>query len=461
MSDGRPLTPGEVDLARSIYGDLIDYSEVTIYNRKWFHLQADQVTMAPNGNIYFPNESLFYRDDFSAEASGSFYEVEPGRGYIGVDVKAHFIHEVGHVFQAQHGVPVVLRGVIEQGVNPLPFIDVYDFEDELADGDPFHTWGIEEQADYFSAVYYQREHFKAFGFYSDRFPSLPKLEAIAPVNIRPATECFLPGTPVAMWDAPDRPIEAVALGDLVVSYDRAGRLVPGRVSRVFANEVRVILDLFGLMVTPGHVTLCGEGPHAGRHVPVLDILRTDGALVMRDGTLVRAATGCPVGSEGDAWVAAVVGEPRPSGRVHVTEARHIRAGTRVVTADGRDVSVLEAIRAAGGEVGPNGWVRPRGEPEAEGMPFHWAFSERLPAPEDYVLARSGTTLGDIYAAGEWEAVPPQGPAPEGAPKARPAPNVPLALRGQGDPLAARGGAFAPSEAAQGRASARTPGALPH
>ena len=270
--------------------------------------------------------------------------------------------------------------------------------------------------------------------------------------------CFLPGTPIAMWGAPDKPIEAVAVGNLVVSYDRRGRLVPGRVSRVFQNEVRVILDLFGLMVTPGHVTLCGEGEHAGRHVPVLDILRSDGALVMRDGTLVRAATGCAVGSEGDAWVAAVAGEPRGGGRVHVTEARHLRVGTRVILADGRDVSVLELIRAAGGEVGADGWVRPRGEPEAEGKPYLWAFSDRLPNPEDHVLARSGTTLADIYAAGEWEAVPPLGEAPAHVPAARPAPNLPLALRGLDDPLAALGGAFAPPGEAR---TTRTVGALLH
>lgn len=256
-----------------------------------------------------------------------------------------------------------------------------------------------------------------------------------------------------MWGAPDKPIEAVAPGDWVVSYDRAGRLVPGRVSRVFTNQVRVILDLFGLMVTPGHVTLCGDGEHAGRHVPVLDILRTDGALVMRDGSLVRAATGCPVGSEGDAWVCAVVGEARGPGRVHVTQAGRIRAGTRVILGDGRCVSVLELIRAAGGELGADGWVRPQGEPLAEGRPYLWAFSERLPLPEDHVLARSGTTLGDIFAAGEWEAVPPQGPAPQGTPKARPAPNLPLALRGLTDPLGARGGAFAPPRKAQRAAAA--------
>jgi hypothetical protein len=38
------------------------------------------------------------------------------------------------------------------------------------------------------------------------------------------------------------------------------------------------------------------------------------------------------------------------------------------------------------------------------QPFAWAGS--LPAPEDYVLRRSGLTLAGIYAAEEWES-PPQ------------------------------------------------------
>ena len=169
-----------------------------------------------------------------------------------------------------------------------------------------------------------------------------------------------------------------------------------------------------------------------------------------------------MGSEGDAWVAAVAGEPRGGGRVHVTEARHIRAGTRVILADGRDVSVLELIRAAGGEVGADGWVRPAGQPEAEGKPYLWAFSDRLPNPEDHVLARSGTHApGHLRRRGEWEAVRPLGEAPAGVPAARPMPNLPLALRGLDDPLSARGGAFAPPGEARARASARTPGALLH
>lgn len=256
------------------------------------------------------------------------------------------------------------------------------------------------------------------------------------------SECFLPGTPISLWDGDVKPIEAVAAGDVVVAYDRAGRLVPGRVARAFVNEARQVLDVHGLMVTPGHVTLCGDGPFAGRHVPILDILRSDGALVREDGSLARAATGCAVGSEGDHWVVAVVGERGADGAVEVAEAGRIRAGTRAITAAGEDVCVLDLIRAAGAKLGEDGLIRMGGDEHGPGRPFRWTLAPALPKPEDYVLQRSATTLGDVYAAGEWEGVTPCAAPPaqgaggseteDGPTSLRTAPaNVPLALRDEG------------------------------
>ncbi len=95
--------------------------------------------------------------------------------------------------------------------------------------------------------------------------------------------CFLAGTPIDMWDGTQKPIEEIASGDVVVSYDASGTLKPGRVKRTFENRVAHILDVHGLMVTPGHATYCAAGKFAGRHVPMIDILRSDGALMTRDG----------------------------------------------------------------------------------------------------------------------------------------------------------------------------------
>ena len=78
LSPPRPLTVGEISLARSVFGNTLNYATVEIYNRKFMDLQGDNVTMAPNGSIYFgPNAP--YSPDLSAG---------------GLRLQGHFIHEM-------------------------------------------------------------------------------------------------------------------------------------------------------------------------------------------------------------------------------------------------------------------------------------------------------------------------------------------------------------------------------
>ena len=217
-----------------------------------------------------------------------------------------------------------------------------------------------------------------------------------------SNQCFLSDTPISLPDGTSRPIESIRPGDVVQSYDAAGRLVPGRVTRVFTNEVAHILDVHGLMVTPGHVTLCGDGMHRGRHVPIIDILLSDGALVREDGSLVRIATNAPVGSEADAMVRvlyALTPEEAGSGILYEGE---MRAGTLLFDREGEPVSVLDCLRAEGLAFDPEtGLVAREGQaPE----PLRW-FGP-LPRPEDYVLRRSRETREAVLGSGEWEGVRP-------------------------------------------------------
>jgi len=213
---------------------------------------------------------------------------------------------------------------------------------------------------------------------------------------------------VVSWSI-SKPIESVEVGDVVVSYDAEGRLRPGRVTRLYRNRVRHVLDVFGLKVTPGHVTLCGDGEFEGRHIPILDILRSDGALVRSDGSKVRAATGCDLGSSGDRMIMAVVGGRQPDGQIKIAEAGEIRAGTRVILETGQDVSVLDLIEANGGFLSEDGYVQT--SPDSPKLPFRWTFTPHLPEPEDYVLQCSAITLSEIYEADQWEAVAPRMPIP--------------------------------------------------
>ncbi len=214
--------------------------------------------------------------------------------------------------------------------------------------------------------------------------------------------CFLATTPILMSDGSEKSIEEIKPGDMVKSYDKEGNLVAGRVKQTFVKEVEHVLDFFGTGVTPGHVYYCGAGKYKGQHVPLIDILRDDGGVVAADGTLIRAATGMPIGSENDVkMVWAVRGEKTSGGEFQVSERKKIRLGTRVITEAGSDLSVADILKGVDASVNENAMIQVDRNSNAE-MPFRWTFSADLPNPEDYVLQRSGLTLREIHKAGEWE-----------------------------------------------------------
>lgn len=94
----RLMTLGKIAMARRFYGDAIVYSRVWIHCDSYlpFGLQHRDYVMAPNGEIWFRRKS--YRDDFS------------NAGVLLKD-KHIFMHELGHVWQHQHGQWVRTRGL--------------------------------------------------------------------------------------------------------------------------------------------------------------------------------------------------------------------------------------------------------------------------------------------------------------------------------------------------------------
>jgi hypothetical protein len=273
--------------------------------------------------------------------------------------------------------------------------------------------------------------------------------------------CFVSGTSILMWhkaasvhlggkmgapsstDTIAKPIEDIRPGDLVLSYDKSGNLAPGRVVRTFSNTATHIIDFWGVGVTPGHAYYCAEGKFKGQHVPLMDVLRTDGAVVRDDGTLIRATTGCEVGSDDDQMLHAITAYPQSNGQLTIAEVGQIRLGTRVLFGDGKDFSVRELIEESGGLVTDDGYIKTGTDYQKK--PFRWTFSKQLPKPEDYILQRSNVSLEEIYAAGEWEAITTRldGPNATGshigrssAPRAKPAPNIPSAFADHPDAPAA-------------------------
>lgn len=121
--NGRTLTLEEVGLARSVFGDAIDYAEVRVHNRAWWPLQPRRVTMAPDGHLWFHPKGGLFCDDFCSSP---------------LSRQALFIHEMTHVWQAQRSgrwwLPLMRH----------PFCR-YDYE--LLPGKPFARYGIEQQAE--------------------------------------------------------------------------------------------------------------------------------------------------------------------------------------------------------------------------------------------------------------------------------------------------------------------------
>lgn len=117
----RPLTSAEIDLARSVFGDAIDYAPVRIEQRKWAFFQPRETVMAPTGCIHFHPKGTRYRDDF---ACGN------------LDDQGLLIHELTHVWQSQSGIYLPLRR--------HPFCR-YDYAVRV--GWPLKRYGIEQQAE--------------------------------------------------------------------------------------------------------------------------------------------------------------------------------------------------------------------------------------------------------------------------------------------------------------------------
>lgn len=123
MKISRPLTPGEIDLARSVFGDAIDYDGVRLVRGKWWPFQPRGIVMAPTGNIHFHPDSRLWSEDFSTER---------------LSLQGLYIHEMTHVWQAQ------TKGRYYLVLMRHPFCR-YDYR--LIEGRPFDRYGLEQQAE--------------------------------------------------------------------------------------------------------------------------------------------------------------------------------------------------------------------------------------------------------------------------------------------------------------------------
>lgn len=124
----------------------------------------------------------------------------------------------------------------------------------------------------------------------------------------------------------------------------------------------------------------------------MDIILADGAVVDRDGSLIRAATNLPVGSDGDQFIK--VSYITDKAQTIYSHGK-MRLGTLIMGQDDKDDwRILDALKGEGYQILENGLITKDGE---EAHPLYW-FGE-VPKPEDYILAKSALTVADLYSEG--------------------------------------------------------------
>ncbi|WP_034947467.1 hypothetical protein [Erwinia oleae] len=104
----RLLTPGEKLLANELFFNSVSYYQVWVHHGSFlpFDMQGNHTAMTPLGEIWF--ESHVYQDDFFMAT---------------VDFQHLFLHEMMHVWQYQHGMNVMMRGLFSWAADYT-----YDFD---------------------------------------------------------------------------------------------------------------------------------------------------------------------------------------------------------------------------------------------------------------------------------------------------------------------------------------------
>lgn len=92
----RSLTENELSLAKSIFGDEIDYQSVKIVRAKYVFFQSRSYAVTPNGNIYYPESVADW-----ANPNGNNLQA----------LSELLLHELTHVWQYQNGINVFWRAL--------------------------------------------------------------------------------------------------------------------------------------------------------------------------------------------------------------------------------------------------------------------------------------------------------------------------------------------------------------
>lgn len=142
----RKLTPNEINMARLVFSDGIDYARVKIY-RGIPGLPPLKVAIAPNGHIYFPQNHC--PPDFT----------QAGAAY-----RMWLIHELAHVWQRHNGFYPWLGGLLLTLCGGYWRRKGYVYP-KLASIQNIGRLNLEQQADliahYYAAKYQPQSHYRS------------------------------------------------------------------------------------------------------------------------------------------------------------------------------------------------------------------------------------------------------------------------------------------------------------
>lgn len=137
----RLLTEGEKQLARSVFSDQLDLSQITIVAHRWV---LKDYGISPNGHVYFnPHD---WCEDFSSRSLAQ---------------QSWLIHELTHVWQVQQGIWVWLRALLNR-----------QYQYVLIDGKKFANYGVEQQAQMVQDYFVRRAKGQACCAYEGCIPFL-------------------------------------------------------------------------------------------------------------------------------------------------------------------------------------------------------------------------------------------------------------------------------------------------
>lgn len=162
--------------------------------------------------------------------------------------------------------------------------------------------------------------------------------------------CFSAGTPITSADGRTVPIEEIEIGDEVLAFDSntekgKGKKIARRVTQTHRTEAQQLIDFHGLKVTPGHSFLTGEGDFK----PLIEILETDGTVVLENSKEIRARTGMEVGTKDDQAI------PVGFQDGDTIETIWMRAGTPYGSKDGKIYTIGGMMHSRGYHLRTDGY----------------------------------------------------------------------------------------------------------